>query len=209
MWTGAGPARPSDRGRRYCRSRDQHEKLAKAGAYGEDRRAALYALTILANARPSGKSGLLVPTTQSPELMALTTDELLHLDLGITGVTASGRDLLDGQRAHLRDLGCVPMTGLKHGDSVWIAGSIVSRQKPPTARGFAFFILQDGSQRVQIIISPHLWEAHRQLLRDAGALIVYGPVTRQGLAVTLKVERLVDLPLIRRVPGAVQYAGHG
>lgn len=141
--------------------------------------------------------------------MALTTDELLHLDLGITGVTASGRDLLDGQRAHLRDLGCVPMTGLKHGDSVWIAGSIVSRQKPPTARGFAFFILQDGSQRVQIIISPHLWEAHRQLLRDAGALIMYGPVTRQGLAVTLKVERLVDLPLIRRVPGAVQYAGHG
>ena len=56
---------------------------------------------------------------------------------------------------------------------------------------------------------PDLWEAHRQLLRDAGALIVFGPVTRQGLAVTLKVERLVDLPLIRRVPGAVQHAGYG
>ena len=190
-------------------SRDQHEQLAKSGAYGEDRRAALYTLTILANARPSGKSGLLAPVTQTPALAALTADELLHLDLGITGVTASGRDLLDGQRAHLRDLGCVPMTGLKHGDSVWIAGSIVSRQKPPTARGFAFFVLQDGSQRVQIIISPDLWEAHRQLLRDAGALIVFGPVTRQGLAVTLKVERLVDLPLIRRVPGAVQHAGYG
>lgn len=105
--------------------------------------------------------------------------------LSTTGVTASGRDLLDGQRAGLRDLGCVPLRSLKHGSSVWIAGSIVARQKPPTARGFAFFVLQDGSERVQVIISPDLWEAHRQLLRDAGALIVYGQVTRQGRAVTL------------------------
>ena len=189
--------------------RDQHEQLAKAGAYGEDRRAALYTLTTLSHARPPGKSGLLAPASQTPALAALSADEMLHLDLGLTGLTASGRDLLDGQRAHLRDLGCVPMTGLKHGDPVWIAGSIVSRQKPPTARGFAFFVLQDGSERVQIIISPDLWEAHRQLLRDAGALIVFGPVTRQGRAVTLKVERLMDLPLIHRRPGAAQYSGYG
>jgi transcriptional regulator with XRE-family HTH domain len=104
-------------------------------------------------------------------LDALSPDELLHLDLGLTGVTASGRDLLDGQRSHLRDLGCVPLGNVRHGNSVWIAGSIVSRQKPPTATGFAFFILQDGSERVQIIISPDLGEAHRQLLRDAGGLI--------------------------------------
>ena len=54
-------------------------------------------------------------------------------------------------------------------------------------------MLQDGPERVQIIISPDLWELHRQLLRDAAALLVYGLVTRQGRAVTLKVERLREL----------------
>jgi len=183
---------------RLALSKDQHENLAKASGYGEDRRGALFTLTTLANARPGGKQGLLAPASNAPELEALSPDELLHLDLGITGVTASGRDLLDGQRAHLRDLGCVGLSTLRHGASAWIAGSVVSRQKPPTARGFAFFILQDGSERVQVIISPDLWEAHRVLLRDAGALVVYGTVTVQGRAVTLKVERLLDLPLIRR-----------
>jgi error-prone DNA polymerase len=190
-------------------SRDQHEQLAKAGAYGEDRRGALFTLTTLAHARPAGGRGLLAVDAQVPTLPALSQDELLRLDLSLTGVTASGRDLLDGHRGHLRDLGCVPMSGLKHGQNAWIAGVIVSRQKPPTARGFAFFIVQDGSERVQIIISPDLWEAHRVLLRDAGALIVYGNVTVQGRAVTLKVERLADLPILHRNPRPAQQHGYG
>ena len=117
----------------------QHEQLAKAGGYGEDRRAALYTLSTLAHARPAGREGLLSPQSRAPELLPLTADEQLHLDLQTTGVTTSGRDLLDGQRAELRALGCVPLANLKHGESVWIAGSIVNRQKPPTARGFAFY----------------------------------------------------------------------
>jgi len=188
---------------------NQHEQLAKAGGYGEARREALFTLTTLANTRPSGQSGLLAPTTETPVLAVLSADDLLYLDLGLTGVTASGRDLLDGQRSRLRDLGCVPLTGLKHGVPVWIAGTIVSRQKPPTARGFAFFILQDGSERVQVIISPDLWEAHRVLLQDAGALIVYGTVTVQGRAITLKVERLLDLPLVQRRPKPAHHHGYG
>ena len=188
-------------------NREQHESLAKAGAYGDQaRREALYTLTTLANARPGGTRGLLAPESRAPDLDALSPDELLQLDLAITGVTASGRDRLDGHRSHLRDLGCVPLGSLKHGLSVWIAGAVVSRQKPPTARGFAFFVLQDGSERVQIIISPDLWEAHRQVLRDAQALVVYGLVTVQGRAVTVKVERLLDLPLggfHSRRPGSV------
>ena len=174
-------------------SREQHEQLAKAGAYGEGRREALYTLSTLAHARPAGREGLLSPQSRTPDLLPLSPDERLHLDLQTTGVTASGRDLLDGRRAELRALGCVPLANLRHGESVWIAGSIVSRQKPPTARGFAFYVLQDGSERVQVIISPQLWEEYRQLLRDAAALLVYGPVTRQGRAVTLKVERLREL----------------
>lgn len=90
-----------------------------------------------------GKQGLLAPVAFVPELDVLSPDELLRLNLGLTGVTASGRDLLNGHRAHLR---CVGLNTLRHDSSAWIAGSTVSWHEPPTARGFAFFILQDGSE---------------------------------------------------------------
>lgn len=45
-----------------------------------------------------------------------------------------------------------------------------------------------------MVLSPDLWKVYRQLLRDVSAMIVYGPVTRQGRAATLNVERLTELP---------------
>lgn len=79
---------------------------------------------------------------------------------------------------------------------------IVARQRPPTSRGFALYVLEDATGRVQAIINPELWEAHRAVLRDARALIVQGTVTRTGRAVTLRVGRLAELP----ITGAVAQA---
>ncbi|GGJ70600.1 error-prone DNA polymerase [Deinococcus aquiradiocola] len=179
---------------------DLHAALAQAGAYGPSRREALYRLTVLAHARPAGRHALLAPPAEPPDLPSLTPDEELALDLHLSGVSASPHDRLDPLRGQLRDLGCRPLGQLRHAETAWVAGSVVARQKPPTARGFAFFVLQDGPDRVQVVIRPELWEAHRQLLRDARALLVHGTVTRQGRAVTLRAERLADLPLPGMTP---------
>jgi error-prone DNA polymerase len=49
------------------------------------------------------------------------------------------------------------MTRLKYAEGfVWTGGLIVARQKPPKANGFAFFLLEDGVERVQVVISPEL-----------------------------------------------------
>ncbi|WP_189011469.1 OB-fold nucleic acid binding domain-containing protein [Deinococcus malanensis] len=77
----------------------------------------------------------------------------------------------------------------------------MAKQRLPTAKGFAFYVMEDRTARVQAIISPDLWEAHRVLLRDARALIVQGQVTRLGRAVTVKVQRLSELPLRWSEPG--------
>ncbi len=174
-------------------TREQHEALVQAGAYGEDRRRAYYALTARANARPAGQGGLLTPASAPPELPALTPDDLLRLDLQLTGVSGLGRDLLDAHRARLRDLGCAPLGNLKAGQRAWTAGVIVARQRPPTARGFAFYVIQDGHHRAQVIISPDLWEAHRQLLRDANLLLVEGEVNGPSRALTIRALRLSEL----------------
>lgn len=179
---------------------DALEALVKAGAFDrvdtqKNRREAYYVLKTVTNARKPGTRGLLSVQTKSPELSDMTPDELMHLDLHTKGLSETGRHPLDAHRARLRELGCVPLAGLKHGQTTWAAGVIVAKQRPPTAKGFAFYVLEDASGRVQSIISPDLWEAHRVLLRDTRALIVQGEVTRQGRAVTLKVLRLAELPL--------------
>ncbi|WP_370657490.1 hypothetical protein [Deinococcus sp. KNUC1210] len=178
--------------------RDALETLVKAGAFdglGVQRRAAFYALTALANARPPGQRALLTPTEDPPFLPELGEEELLSLDLRTKGYSEAGRHPLDAHRARLRDLGCVPLAQLRHCQQHWTAGLVIVRQRPPTARGFAFFVLEDRHTRVQLIISPDLWEAHRQLLRDASALIAFGEARINGRAVTVKALRLAGLPL--------------
>ena len=126
------------------------------------------------------------------------------LDTQLTGTTPTGRHPLDAHRARLRDLGCEALDRLRHGCTCWAAGLVVAKQRPPTAKGSAFYVLEDGTGRVQAIISPDLWEAHRALLRDARAVIVRGQVTWQGRAVTVRVEGLAELRL--RPSGSAQAA---
>lgn len=110
-------------------------------------------------------------------------------------MSATGLHPLDPQRARLRDLDCEALVDLKHGAACWAVRVIVAKQRPPTAKGFAFYVLEDPSGRMQAIISPDLWEAHRVLPWDARALIVQGQVTRQQRAVTVRVDRLAELRL--------------
>lgn len=177
---------------------DALDGLVKAGAFDgmdarKNRREAYYVLHTVAHARQSGTRALLPLTPQTPELSGMPPHEWLTLDLQTKGLSESGRAPLDAHRTRLRELGCVPLSTLRHGETRWTAGVIVSRQRPPTAKGFAFYVLEDGPCRVQAIINPDLWEAHRALLRDARALIIWGEVTRHGQAVTVKVARLAEL----------------
>ncbi|MPY68283.1 DNA polymerase III subunit alpha [Deinococcus sp. SDU3-2] len=180
--------------------RDALEALVRAGAFDrvdrlKNRREALYVLQTVAHARRAGTRALLGLQPGAPDLPDLPLDELAALDLQTKGVSETGRHPLDAHRARLRDVGCVPVGALRHGQEAWTAGLIAARQRPPTARGFAFYVLEDSSGRVQAVISPELWEAHRVLLRDARALIVQGEVTARGRAITLRVMRLSELPV--------------
>lgn len=187
---------------RVALQRDVLETLAKAGVFDlvdarKNRRETFYVLHTVANARPPGTRALLGVAGEPPELPDLTPEEVVELDLETKAVTETGRHPLDAHRGRLRDLGCVPIAALRHGRQVWTAGVVVARQKPPTAKGYAFFVLEDSSGRVQVVISPELWEAHWKLLRDARALIVQGEATVRGRAVTLRLDRLSELPLRR------------
>ncbi|PYE56322.1 DNA polymerase III subunit alpha [Deinococcus yavapaiensis] len=184
--------------------RDVAEALVLAGAFDdlhESRRAALHRVGVLWNAGPSGRAPLLLPVEDTPTLPMLSDAELLALNYATKGLSEDGMHPLDLLRAELRDLGCESLSTLRLGERVRTAGLIVARQKPPTARGVAFFVLEDRETRVQIVIRPDLWEANRVLLRDAAALIVQGVVYGAGRARALAAERVEALEVSVRTRG--------
>jgi error-prone DNA polymerase len=75
------------------------------------------------------------------------------------------------------------------------AGLIVARQKPPTAGGAAFYVIEDGPVRAQVQISPELWEDYNLLLRDARLLIVLGDVHKQERFLAVRARVLWHLPV--------------
>ena len=83
------------------------------------------------------------------------------------------------------------MARLPHHGLVTTAGIVVAKQQPPTAQGFAFYVVEDGPLRL-IVILPTLWETERTALREAGVLIVTGWLEKRGRAWTVRAEQLAD-----------------
>ncbi len=117
-----------------------------------------------------------------PDLEVLTVAERLSWDLQLHG----------GARAH-------PMTLLRHGLAslevrtietcfrikgnrpirLAVAGTVMLRQKPPTAKGFMFVTLEDETGHLQCVVPPHVQNLYGPALAS-GALIVRGRVEAAG-----------------------------
>jgi error-prone DNA polymerase len=160
------------------------------------RRSQLFTLETLCHAFAPGRHAILTPDEPVPNLVELEPLEGLGWDRELKGLSESGLHPMDLLAGELAALQCIPLEqAVYQKGQVRTAGLIISKQKPPTAQGFAFYVLEAGATRVQTVISPVLWSEHTRLLRDARALIVEGEIMGQGQAFTLRVERLSALPL--------------
>ena len=161
--------------------------LARAGAFDalHPRREAVYRAGVVANA---GGGPLLSPTAEVPELRDLPLGERFSWELDTQGLSAVPLHPLDFLRDRLEELGATPIAALSPG-RVRTAGLVVARQKPPTARGYAFYVLEDGPFRVQVVIPPALWERRYRVLRDGRVLVVEGVYQGDG---TLAAEHVWD-----------------
>lgn len=188
-----------DAHQRLTLSREQFEALARAGAFDElqPRREVLYRAGALANTSRSGERGLFSAAPQAPAFAPLTVQEQYVWDYQTTRFSTLEVHAIDFVRDQLRELACVPLARLRQVPRktvVRTAGLVVGKQRPPTAKGFAFYVLEDGPVRAQLIISPDLWDAQRVLLRDASILVVDAVVEDTGYQLTLKAQTLAELP---------------
>ena len=179
---------------RLALPRDTLEALARAGAFDDlqERPAALYQIGALVHVQPPAQKPLLSARPAAPPLPEPGVREQVTWDYRIKGLNEWGVHPVDLMRQQLLALGAVPMVRLPHHGTVTTAGVVIAKQRPPTAKGFAFYVLEDGPLRLQVVLSPDLWQSERDVLREARVLIVFGWLEKKGKAWTLRAELLAD-----------------
>jgi error-prone DNA polymerase len=171
------------------------EALARAGAFDRftTRREALYQLSVLANVKRP-REMMLYDAGEIPPFPKLSTMDGIEWDFFVIGASHHAVHPTDFYRQSLLDHGATPMAQLRGAQGfVRTGGIVVAKQKPPTANNFAFFLLEDGPEKIQLVIPPNVWEENYQTLRDATLLLSEGRLERNSMAWTLKAERVWSL----------------
>ena len=93
-------------------------------------------------------------------------------------------------------LGAAELTAQPSGKIVKVAGMVVVRQAPPTAKGHLFITLEDETGLINLIIRPDLYAREQRTLYGAAALMVEGRLQREGAALSVLVQSLyrLDIP---------------
>jgi error-prone DNA polymerase len=205
------------------------EALAASGAcdgFGWPRRQLLWRLGLVPRSVSVGGGGSerqlalpLAATSEIPELAEQTPWERMLADYRLTSLSVDVHPL-ELLRPHLppeitssADLGT-----LRHRSPVAVAGLVVARQRPSTANGIVFMLLEDEHGQMNLIVPPPVYERRRALVRGEPLLLARGRFERVERNMNVLVEELITLaPLARRVandaevraalPGAHHFGG--
>jgi error-prone DNA polymerase len=79
------------------------------------------------------------------------------------------------------------------GRRVTVAGLVLVRQRPGTAKGVIFLTLEDETGIVNVVVWPKVFEQNRRVLMTAQLLAVRGRIQREGLVIHVVAEELTDL----------------
>jgi error-prone DNA polymerase len=128
-------------------------------------------------------------------LAPMTPVERLTADYDGSGVTIGPHPMA----LHRRDLGLrgvlrsdqLPQT--RAGRRVRVAGAVITRQRPGTAKGMVFLTLEDEVGLTNIIIRPDVFDRQRVLIVESPFLLVEGVLQQQDGVTAVRAERVAGL----------------
>jgi error-prone DNA polymerase len=177
--------------------RDEVAQLARVGALASlapERRAALWEAERAG--RPAGALYEHLPAPREPSpLRPMAAAERLIADYEGTGLTL-GPHPMAFRRGRLGRMGvsrAADLAAFRHGAWVKVAGAVVVRQRPGTAKGFVFLNLEDETGLVNVIVRPPLFHRHRLALVSEPFLLIEGTLQRQDNVTSVRAERLAPL----------------
>ncbi len=178
--------------RRTQLPRTDLENLIRAGAmdgWGRSRRDLLWQLGALHIQEQTLDIDVpIIPAT----MPRLSTTERLGWEYELLGL-APGNHMMNLYRERLDAQGILTSKAFQEqsdGQQVQVAGMVVVRQRPPTAKGMAFITLEDEEGLINLIIRPDVYERHRDIIRHSPLLVVRGRVQREGWALSVLVQSL-------------------
>jgi error-prone DNA polymerase len=192
------------------------ERLAWSGACdalaGGDRRVALWQLGVTAPGMKVAEGtqlALALDLPAAPELKALSRWDAMIADYATTGLTATGHPM-EYLRERLRAEGAVDVGALErlpHGAPVRVGGLVIARQRPGTAKGITFMLLEDECGTVNVIVSPQIYERDRLIVRTEPLVVIDGRLERHaaaGGAINVVARRVTPLQVSDRVNAQVK-----
>ena len=131
--------------------------------------------------------------SESSPLPRMTLPERVRADYEVMDLT-TGPHPMKLVRAQLPDIWrAIDLAQAKHGSIVRIAGNVICRQRPGTAKGFVFISLEDETGVSNAIVTPDLFEETRLLVTEEPFLVIQGEVQNTDNVVLIKAQKIFPL----------------
>jgi error-prone DNA polymerase len=130
-------------------------------------------------------------------LSQMTEEERLVADFHGTGMTV-GPHPMAYYREELNSLGVLRATDLAsvlNGTYVRVAGAVIARQRPGTAKGFVFLSLEDETGISNAIITPDIFQQNRFTVVGGRFLLIEGRLQNVDNVISVKADRVEILPV--------------
>jgi error-prone DNA polymerase len=193
--------------------KDELRKLAAVGSLNfmhtpsVNRRDALWQVERVA--RTPGKLYEQLPEKDSSSpLEPMTLTERMDADFRGTGLTIGKHPVAYHRQKlnRLKALRAIDIRQLRDGNFVRVAGWVIVRQRPGTAKGFMFLSLEDETGVSNIIVTPQLFDRYRRELVGHPFLLIEGMLQHQDNVVSVKASHIK--PLSFKVAGAPSHDFH-
>ena len=122
----------------------------------------------------------------------MTDDDRLQADYAGMGLTIGPHPmaLRRGEMSLRGVLRAVDLPAARNGRRVRVAGMVITRQRPGTAKGFVFLTLEDETGISNVIIRPDLFDRNRMAVVRQPFLIVDGVLQHQDGVLSVRAERV-------------------
>jgi error-prone DNA polymerase len=143
---------------------------------------------------------LLAPLEEAGEpspLARMNTAERLTADYHGTGLTIGKHPMAyrRGEMDALRVTRAIDLAQIPNGRIVRIAGSVVVRQRPGTAKGFVFLSMEDETGIMNAIIAPPTYDRYKVTVLSERFLLIDGVLQNQDGVISVKAARIEGLAI--------------
>jgi error-prone DNA polymerase len=147
----------------------------------------------VSNAKPTKQELAAASASTTSPLFPMTLPERVKADYETMNLT-TGPHPMKLLRENLPNIWrAIDLGQARHGSTIQIAGNVICRQRPGTAKGFVFISLEDETGVSNAIVDPDLFERFRLVITEEAFLLIEGQVQNSDGVVLIKAQDIKPL----------------